>query len=57
MNSIIPAKDVAAHIMKIMDNVASEYPAEERDELKAVMLESLSITLFKGPVEEQNNAT
>ena len=53
--SIILAKDVAAHIMKIMDNVAAEYPAEERAELKAAMLESLSMTLFKGPVEKEKN--
>jgi hypothetical protein len=31
----IPAKDVAASIMKIMDKVASEYPEEEREELMA----------------------
>lgn len=53
MNSIIPAKDVAAHIMKIMDNVASEYPEEKREELKALMLESLGMALFNGPVERE----
>lgn len=57
MNSIIPAKDVAAHIMKIMDEVAAEYPEETREELKAVMLGSLGMALFNGPVEEKNNAT
>ena len=57
MNSIIPAKDVAAHIMKIMDDVASGYPAEEREELKAVMLGSLGMALFNGPVEKENHMT
>ena len=51
----IPAKDVAASIMKIMDDVASEYPAEEREELKAVMLGSLGMALFNGPVEKEKN--
>ena len=54
---IIPAKDVAARIMKIMDKVASEYPEEEREELKAVMLGQLGMALFNGPthVKEKNN--
>jgi hypothetical protein len=49
----IPAKEVAASIMKIMDEVASEYPEEEREELKAVMLGSLGMALFNGPVEKE----
>ena len=52
----IPAKDVAASIMKIMDDVASEYPEEEREELKAVMLGQLGMALFNGPVEKEKNA-
>ena len=49
----IPAKDVAASIMKIMDEVASEYPEGEREELKAVMLGSLGMALFNGPIEKE----
>jgi hypothetical protein len=51
----IPAKEVAASIMKIMDEVASDYPEEEREELKAVMLGSLGMALFNGPKEGKNN--
>jgi len=51
----IPAKDVAASIMKIMDEVAQEYPEEEREELKAVMLGTLGMALFNGPVEKEKN--
>jgi hypothetical protein len=51
----IPAKDVAASIMKIMDEVASKYPEEEREELKAVMLGSLGMALFNGPVGKGKN--
>ena len=57
--SIIPAKDVAASFMKVMDDVASEYPEEDRERLKAVMLGQLGMALFNGPVEinekEKNN--
>ena len=51
----IPAKEVAASIMKIMDEVASEYPEEEREELKAVMLGQLGMAMFNRPmaVEEK----
>jgi len=52
---LIPAEEVAASIMKIMDEVASEYPEEEREELKAVMLGSLGMALFNGPVEKGKN--
>ena len=51
----IPAKEVAASIIKIMDDVASEYPEEEREELKAVMLGQLGMALFNGPIEEKTN--
>jgi hypothetical protein len=49
----IPAKDVAAIIIKIMDDVASEYPEDEREKLKAVMLGSLGMALFSRPLEEK----
>ena len=51
----IPAKDVAASIMKIMEEVAADYPEEEREELKIVMLGQLGMALFNGPVEEKNH--
>jgi hypothetical protein len=50
----IPAKDVAASIWKIIEDVANEYPEEEREELKAVMLGQLSMAMFNGPVEDKN---
>lgn len=49
----IPAKDVAASIMKIMDEVAADYPEEEREELKAVMLGQLGMALFNGPATKE----
>ena len=51
----IPAKDVAASIMQVMDEVALNYPAEEREALKAVMLGQLGMAMFNGPVEERTD--
>jgi hypothetical protein len=51
---MIPAKEVAASIWKIIEDVANEYPEEEREELKAVMLGQLGMAMFNGPLEEKN---
>ena len=53
--TIIPAKDVAASIMKVMDDVLLEYPQEERGELKAVILGQLGMAFFNGPVEKKTH--
>ena len=52
----IPAKDVAASIWKIIQDIANEYPEEEREELKAVMLGQLGMAMFNKPmvVKEKN---
>ncbi len=50
----IPAKDVAASILKTLNDVTSEYPEEERNEMKIVILNSLSRTMFNGPVEKED---
>ena len=47
---IIPAKEVGARIWKVIEDVAKEYPEEEREELKAVMLTQLGMVMFNGPV-------
>jgi hypothetical protein len=46
----IPAKEVVASIMKIMDDVALQYPEEERESLKAVMLGQLGMAMFNRPM-------
>jgi hypothetical protein len=51
----IPAKEVAASILKTLNDVASEYPEEERNEMKIAILNSLSRAMFNGPVEEEKN--
>jgi hypothetical protein len=50
MSAITPQK-MAQDILKIMDDVALQYPEEDRERLKAVMLGSLGMAMFKGPVE------
>jgi hypothetical protein len=51
MNKPITVKEMAASVLKIMDDVASQYPEEERERLKAVMLGQLGMAMFNGPVE------
>lgn len=55
MSAIIPAKEVAASILKIMEEVASKYAEEDREHLKAVMLDQLSMAMFNGPKEKEKN--
>jgi hypothetical protein len=50
----ITAEEMAASVWKIIQDVANEYPEEEREELKAVMLGQLGMAMFNGPTEEKN---
>jgi len=52
---LIPAEEVAAVILKTLNDVASEYPKEERNEMKIAILNSLSRAMFNGPVEKEKN--
>ena len=49
--TIITPQKMAEDILKIMNDVASEYPEEDRERLKAVMLGHLGMAMFNGPVE------
>ena len=55
MNTIIPAKEVAASIWKIMEEVANKYAEEDRENLKAVMLNQLGAAMFNGPKEKTHD--
>ena len=50
MTAITPQK-MAQDILKIMNDVASEFPEEDRERLKSVMLGQLGMAMFNGPVE------
>jgi hypothetical protein len=49
--SIITPQQMASDILKIMCDVASEYPEKDRERLKTVMLGQLGMAMFNGPVE------
>jgi hypothetical protein len=49
--SIITPQKMAQDILKIMDDVASEFPEKDRERLKAVMLGHLGMAMFNGPNE------
>ena len=55
--SLITPQKMAEDILKMMNDVASEYPKEEREELKAVLLGQLGLALFNGPaaIDEEKN--
>ena len=52
--SIITLKEMADSIIKIMDEIAAEYPEEDREKLKTVMLGQLGMAMFNGPKEKEN---
>ena len=55
--SIITPTEMANSIIKIMDEVATEYPEENREKLKTVMLGQLGMAMFNGPVDTEEKNT
>ena len=55
--TIITPQKMAADILKIMNNVAADYPEEDRERLKAVMLGHLGMAMFQGPAPIQPEPT
>lgn len=53
--TIITPQKMAEDILKILNDVTSEYPEEERNEMKIVILNSLSRAMFNGPIEKEKN--
>jgi hypothetical protein len=49
--SIITPQKMASDILKMLNDATSEYPKEERNEMKIIILNSLSRAMFNGPVE------
>ena len=46
MTTPITSKQLAAHILKILDDVVSDYPEDEREEAKAAILNAFSGQMF-----------
>jgi len=53
--SAIPILQMANDILKIIEEVALDYPEEEREELKAVMLGQLGLAMFNRPMGDKND--
>jgi len=49
---IITPKEMVDGILEIMEDVAADYPEEDRERLKAVMLDQFGIAMFNGPKEK-----
>jgi len=52
--SAIPISQMANDILKIIEEVALDYPEKEREELKAVMLGQLGLAMFNRPMGDKN---
>jgi hypothetical protein len=46
MTTPITSKQLAAHILKILDDVVADYPEDEREEAKAAILNAFSGQMF-----------
>jgi hypothetical protein len=52
--TIITPQKMASDILKMLNDATSEYPEEERNEMKITILNSLSRAMFKGPAPIQS---
>jgi len=46
MTTPLTSKQLAAHILKILDDVVADYPEDEREEAKAAILNAFSGQMF-----------
>jgi hypothetical protein len=56
MTTPITSKQLAAHILKILDDVVSDYPEDEREEAKAAILNAYSGQMFAMPMKMGDDA-
>jgi hypothetical protein len=50
MTTPITSKQLAAHILKILEDVVADYPEDEREEAKAAILNAYSGQMFGMPM-------
>jgi hypothetical protein len=50
MNKPITSKQLAADILKILDNIVADYPEDEREQAKAAILNAFSGQMFAMPM-------
>jgi len=53
MSTIITASELSKEIWEIIENIALDYPEEDRERLKAVLLGGLGAYVFNGPKKKK----
>ena len=56
MNKPITSKQLAAHILKILEDVVKEYPEDEREEAKVAILNAFGGQMFAMPMRMGDDA-
>jgi hypothetical protein len=56
MTTPLTSKQLAAHILKILDDVVADYPEDEREEAKAAILNAYSGQMFGMPMRMGDDA-
>ena len=56
MNKPITSKQLAAHILKILEDVVADYPEDEREEAKVAILNAYSGQMFAMPMRMGDDA-
>lgn len=56
MNKPITSKQLAAHILKILEDVVADYPDDEREEAKVAILNAFSGQMFAMPMRMGDDA-
>jgi hypothetical protein len=56
MTTPLTSKQLAAHILKIVEDVVAEYPEDEREEAKAAILNAFSGQMFSMPMKMGDDA-
>jgi hypothetical protein len=56
MNKPITSKQLAAHILKILEDVVADYSEDEREEAKAAILNAFSGQMFAMPMRMGEDA-
>jgi hypothetical protein len=56
MTTPLTSKQLAAHILKILDDVVKDYPEDEREEAKVGILNAFSGQMFAMPMKMGEDA-
>jgi hypothetical protein len=51
VSAIVTPQQMIEYMLALLDNVVEDYPEEEREAVKAKVLDAFSAAMFKGPKE------